>query len=115
MRINLKILARILPNVEFYNLGKDEDFEICNIAHLNSFDTFPPGTKTLYFLIYEDKPEILGWYNKPFDRSQNLETLKKMHNLIFVADSRVSDEKLANTRNPDLNQVSAMTNYYLNL
>jgi len=27
MRINLKILARILPNVEFYNLGKDESFE----------------------------------------------------------------------------------------
>ena len=98
MKISLEILARILPDVKFFNLSRDEYFEICNIAHLNSFDTFPPSTKTLYFLVYEDRPEILGWYNKPFDRSQNLETLKKMNNLVFVADYRVSDEQLLNCR-----------------
>src|SRR3990167_11397497 len=98
MKISLEILARILPDVKFFNLSRDEYFEICNIAHLNSFDTFPPSTKTLYFLVYEDRPEILGWYNKPFDRSQNLETLKKMNNLVFVVDYKVSDEQLLNCR-----------------
>jgi len=98
MKINLRILARILPDAKFYNLREDEDFEICNIAHLNDFERFSSGAKILYFLVYEDRPEILGWYNKPFDRSQNLETLKKMNNLVFVVDYKVSDEQLLNCR-----------------
>ena len=98
MKISLRILARILPDVKFFNLHKDEDFEICNIAHLNDFERFPSDAKTLYFLVYEDKPELLGWYRRPFDRSKNLEMLKKLNNLVFVADSRVSDEQLANCR-----------------
>lgn len=98
MKISLKVLGKILQDAEFHNLLDDEEFEICDIAHLKDFDKFPSNSKTLYFLVYEDNPEDLGWYKKPFDRSQNLATLKSFTNMVFVADSRVSDEQLKNCR-----------------
>lgn len=94
MKISLKVLDKILPDAEFHNFLSDEEFEICNIANLKDFDKFPSNAKTLYFLAYEDNPEYLGWYNKPFDRSQNLVTLKGSAHLAFVTDYRVSDEQL---------------------
>lgn len=98
MKIGLKVIKRILPDAEFHNLHSDEEFQICNIANLKDFDKFPLGAKTLYFLVYEDNPDDLGWYKKPFDRSQNLATLKNSAHLAFVADSRVSNEQLQNCR-----------------
>lgn len=94
MKINLKVLGKILPDAEFHNLLDNEEFEICNVANLKEFDRFPSNAGTLYFLVYEDNPEDLGWYKKPFDRSQNLGNLKALNNLVFIADSRVSDEQL---------------------
>lgn len=98
MKISLKVLAKILLDAEFHNFFSDEEFEIFNIANLKDFDKFPSNAKTLYFLVYEDNPEDLGWYKKPFDRFQNLATLKGSTHLVFVADSRVPDEQLKNCR-----------------
>lgn len=94
MKISLKVLGKILQDAEFHNLLDDEQFEIFNVANLKDFDKFPSNSKTLYFLVYEDNPEDLGWYKKPFDRSQNLAPLKSFTNMVFAADSRVSDEQL---------------------
>ena len=95
MKISLQILKQILSDAEFHDVQGDEEFEICDIAYLKDFDKFPLGVKILYFLVYEDNPEILGWYNKPFDRSRNLARLREFKNLVFVADSRVNDEQLS--------------------
>ena len=49
--------------------------------------------------MYENNPwEDLGWYKKPFDRSQNLSAPKNSAHLTFIADHRVSDEQLKNCR-----------------
>ena len=98
MKISLKVIKRILPDAELHNLLGDEEFQICNIANLKDFDKFPSNAKTLYFLVYENNPEDLGWYKKPFDRSQNLSAPKNSAHLTFIADSRVSDEQLKNCR-----------------
>lgn len=98
MKISLKVLGKILPDAEFHNFLGDEEFEICNMANLKDFNKFPSNAKALYFLVYEDNPEDLGWYKKPFDRSQNLANLKDSAHLAFVADFRVSDEQLKNFR-----------------
>lgn len=110
MKIGLKVLSKILSDAEFHNLLGDEEFEICNVANLKDFDKFPSDTKTLYFLVYEDNPEELGWYKKPFDRSQNLAMLKGFTNMVFVADSRVSDEQLKNCRYVRVKNIYATIN-----
>lgn len=98
MLLNLKTLLNILPDAKCFRLSGNESFDILNIAHLRQFASLPTGNRILYFCVYEDDVERAGWYNRPFDRSLNIQKLSSEENLIFVVDNRVSDEQLTGVR-----------------
>ena len=105
MKLNLQTLLRIIPDAKCSGLRGDEDIDILNIAHLKQFESFSPQSVILYFAVYEDYPEEMGWYNKPFDRALNIQRLSVNENLVFVVDSRVSDEQLVGVRYIRVNNI----------
>ena len=98
MKFDLETLARILPGMKCINLRGNENFDILNIAHLKQFESMFPNDRTLYFCVYEDNPKQMGWYNKPFDRSLNIQKINTRERIVFVVDNRVSDDWLARVR-----------------
>lgn len=99
MKMNLRTISQILPNAEFFGLSGKENFDFFDVAYLKYFETLFPQENILYFVVYEDKPEQLGWYNKPFDRSFKIRNLSVNEKIVFVADKRVSNEQLQGIRN----------------
>lgn len=99
MKLSLKTLKQILPDAEFFCLGNIEDITIFNIAHLKEFDSLPSQDNTLYFVVYDDNPEVAGWYNKPFDRSLKIGNFLGMNEkIVYLVDNRVTDERLQGSR-----------------
>ena len=74
MKFDVRTLRRVLPHTKFVNVGDDETFTVLNVAHLKQFESVGADNKILYFCVYEDKPDVLGWYNNPFDRTRNIST-----------------------------------------
>lgn len=99
MRLSLKILKQILPGAKLFGLSGNEDIDIFNIAHLKEFESLPKKGNTLYFVVYEDHPEVAGWYNKPFDRSLKIENfLSTNEKIVYLVDSRVKSGMPQGTR-----------------
>lgn len=99
MKLNLKTLKQVLPDAEFFGLSGNEDIDIFNIAHLKEFESLPKKGNILYFIVYDDHPEVAGWYNKPFDRSLKIESLLSANDrMVYLVDNRVSNERLQGAR-----------------
>lgn len=98
MKLSLRTLIQIIPDAKCFGLRGDEDFDILNIAHLKQFESFSLQSKVLYFAVHEDDPENMGWYNRPFDRTLNIQKLSVNENFVFVVDTRISDEQLVGVR-----------------
>ncbi len=98
MKLSPQTFLQIIQDAKCVGLRNVEDFDILNIAHLKRFESFSPQSKILYFAVYEDDPEKFGWYNKPFDRTLNIQKLGVYENFVFVVDDRISDEQLIGIR-----------------
>ena len=98
MKFDVRTLRRVLPHTKFVNVGDDETFTVLNVAHLKQFESVGADNKILYFCVYEDKPDVLGWYNNPFDRTRNISTAREDKRVTFVVDSRVNEDSLHNIR-----------------
>lgn len=99
MKLNLRILKQILSDVKFFGLRGNEDIDVFNIAHLKEFESLPRQGNTLYFVVYNDNPEVAGWYNKPFDRSVKIENfLGASEKVVYLVDNRVADKRLQGAR-----------------
>lgn len=94
MRITTSILMKVWPEAVFHGFTENEGFDLVNIAYLKQFDTMKPK-KTLYFVVYEDHPEVEGWYSQPFDRAANLENKRADAGLYFVIDEHTSEPLMA--------------------
>ncbi len=97
MKINLTLLRQLLVEAQFFGFEGDEEFDQLNIAHLKQFET-QNAKSILYFAVYEDHPEKEGWYNNAFDRTKNIDSLKKDNRYSFVLDERVSIDKCSGLR-----------------
>lgn len=119
MKISIKILQQVVPDAVFHGFNGNEVFELLNIAHLKQFDSLGE-VETLYFIVYEDNPEVEGWYNQPFDRSKNIDSLLEKPNIHFVVDDRVDksvfnkDTKYIYVKNI-FNTIKLITDYVVGL
>lgn len=98
MDLSVRILRDIIPSARFFNVHEDDAFTVLNVAHLKQFEHVGPHDKILYFCVYEDDPDLMGWYTKPFDRTQNILSMSGDERITFVVDSRISDERLIGVR-----------------
>ena len=98
MEFDISTLRKILPDSKFVNVGNDEVFNVLNIAHLKQFENLRPTDKVLYFCVYDDNPDKMGWYNNPFDRSLNIPKVTFDKRVTFIVDERVSDNRLDGIR-----------------
>jgi hypothetical protein len=98
MDLSVRTLRDIIPSVRLFNVDEEDVFTVLNIAHLKQFERVGPYDKILYFCVYEDDPDLMGWYNKPFDRTQNILSKSGDVRTTFVVDSRISDERLTGVR-----------------
>jgi hypothetical protein len=105
VKLNLQVLLQIIPDAKCFGLCGNEDFDVFNIAHLKQFESLSPQSKILYFAVYDDNIEDMGWYNKPFDRTLNIHKLSANDNFVFVVDARISDEKLVGVRYIRVNNI----------
>jgi hypothetical protein len=98
MKFDVRTLRKILPHSKFVNVSDDETFTVLNVAHLKQFESVGIDDKILYFCVYEDNPNAMGWYNNPFDRTRNISTAREDKRVTLVVDSRVNEDSLNNIR-----------------
>jgi len=98
MNFSLETLKKILEKSEFYGFSENEEFSLLNIAHLKEFEDIKIDNSILYFIVYEDNPELLGWYNQSFDRTANISKLVYQKNIVFLIDDRVNINLLFNSK-----------------
>lgn len=97
MIFSAQLLRQILPEAKFVGIRGDEQFDLLNIAHLKQFESLS-SKRALYFVVYKDNPDLLGWYDRAFDRSANIQRVKSDDQITFVVDSRVGGEQLIGIR-----------------
>ncbi len=97
MTFSLETLKNIFPDAQFVGLNDVEEFNLLNIAHLKQFESLSPK-HVLYFVVYEDNPDQLGWYDRAFDRSLNLPKLINNKQVVAVVNNRVPNNQVVGLR-----------------
>lgn len=67
MKIDYEILMKIWPDAIFINFDQNIQFDHINCASIPD-DTVSDEVHHLFFALSDLKPEVNGWYDKPFDR-----------------------------------------------
>lgn len=67
MKIDYKTLVKIWPDAIFINFNENIQFDHINTATIPD-DIVSDEVHHLFFALSDLKPEVNGWYDKPFDR-----------------------------------------------
>ncbi|MBK8296865.1 MAG: hypothetical protein IPK91_06220 [Saprospiraceae bacterium] len=85
MKFNVSILKLIDHEADFVNFNGDEEFDFLDIAKINSNPLI--DNNVLYFCVYDNEPELEGWYNEVFDRGKEIKNkIETYKNWSYVID-----------------------------
>jgi hypothetical protein len=87
VRIDSDLLRNVWPSAAFHGLEEPLAFGRVDAAHVSAFDLRSPDGPVLYCCVYEDQPDVDGWYSVPFDRTRAVLTPREGH--VFLVDGRV--------------------------